>query len=70
MSAIQGDAIVRFQLVAQRSAVRLEKLGMTRRGRSVTAMLKEKYGMKRNATHDAVIDRITKDIAEIDGEQV
>lgn len=67
MTTITGaDNIRRFQLVTQRAAVKLEKLGMTRRGPSLTSMLRKQYGMKRNATHDEVIARLNTDIEGID----
>lgn len=51
-----------FQLVAQRAAVKLEKLGMTRRGPSITSLLKKQYGLKRSATYDEVLARLNQDI--------
>lgn len=66
---IEGAAIDRFQLVVLRSAVKLEKLGMKRRGTSATAIAKARFGLKRNATHDDVIARIGAAIEEFDGAQ-
>lgn len=56
------DKIHFFQLCAQRSAIKLEALGMRRsRGRSVTAMLKEHYHVK---TRTQVLERLEAEIAQ------
>ena len=51
-----------FQLLAQRGAVKLEKLGMTRRGPSITSLLRKHYGLKPRATHDEVLAKLQADI--------
>jgi hypothetical protein len=49
MTAItQPNQIALFQLLAQKSAFRLELAGMKGRGRSMHIMIKEKYGFKGN----------------------
>ncbi len=59
------DAIRAVQIVAQRGAVKLEKLGMTRRGPSITSQLKKHYGLKRSASYDDVIAQLNSDLATI-----
>lgn len=51
------------QLIAQRGAVRLEKLGMRHSGGSVTARIKKHYNLKGN--HDKVIAFLTAEIERI-----
>jgi hypothetical protein len=45
-----------------RSAIKLEKVGMKRRGRSVLSIAKEHFGMPKRTTHAEVIARIQKEI--------
>ena len=67
MSTISSPLAIRaMQLRTQISAVKLEKLGMRRRGRSVSAMLKGFYGLPRRATHDDVLASLRDDLANID----
>jgi hypothetical protein len=51
-----------IQLIVWKSAIKLEKLGMKRRGRLVLSIAKEHFGMPKRATHDEVIARIQKEI--------
>ena len=47
---ITGEAnIANVQFLAQKSALKLESIGMKRRGRSVLSIVKEQYGYKGNA---------------------
>jgi hypothetical protein len=43
-----GNDIERFQVRAFRSALKLEILGMTRRGRSVYSTIKDRFGFTGN----------------------
>jgi hypothetical protein len=55
------SSIKYFQLAAARGAIRLERLGMRHsRGRSVKAMWARHLGMKRGATHAAVIAELER----------
>ena len=64
MGTITGEAIPRFQLIVQRSAIKLEKLGMKHSGGNVTPWLKKHFGLPRSATHDDVIARINQELGE------
>lgn len=55
-----------IQLRAQLQVVKMEERGFKRRGRSLTAMLKAHYGLKRNATYGHVIDMVRQDIAKLE----
>lgn len=56
------EQIKRFQLMSQRSAVKLEKLGMKHSGGNITPKLKRKYNLPRTATYDQVIVKLTEEI--------
>lgn len=64
MTTVTDEQMVsRFQLLAWRGAVKLEKAGMKHSsGRSVTAMLRKHYGLKRNAPHDEVLACLQKEL--------
>jgi hypothetical protein len=48
-----------FQLLQWKHAIKLEKVGMqVTRGRKVTPHAKKFFGLKRNVTHDTVIEHI------------
>lgn len=60
---ITGEEDIRFaQMLAQRGALRLEVLGMTRRGRSVYSIVKEQYGLK--GSKQKVLDQFCELIEE------
>lgn len=69
MTTITGSQIDRFQLVALRGAVKLEKLGMKRRGQSAAMIAKNQFDLPKSTKYDDVIARITKAIEEFDGAQ-
>ena len=57
------EQISRFQLAVWRGAVKLEKVGMKHSsGRSVTAAMRKRYGLKRTASHDEVLACINKEM--------
>lgn len=60
-----ADPIRAVQLVAVKGAIRMEALGMKRRGRSATVMWKEHYGLKRSAKREEVLACINKELNEI-----
>ena len=63
MTTITGDAIHHFQLAAWKSALRLEKAGMKRRGQSVRKIAQAHFNMPK-ATCDQLIDRINKELGQ------
>jgi hypothetical protein len=73
MTVLNDESAIRiFQLVTLRSAVKLEALGMKRRGRSATAITKDLFKLKRNlksievlAVLDYAIGKINRGEVEI-----
>jgi hypothetical protein len=61
-TTITGSNIAIYQLMVWKGAIKLEKLGMKRCGRSVLSIAKEHFGMPKRTTHDEVIARIQKEI--------
>lgn len=61
---LTGDAITHFQLLAWRGAVKLEALGMTRHGRSATAIVRDHFKMKKGTPRDKVLERLNEEIAK------
>lgn len=57
-------AIHSLQIRTQMQAVKLEKIGMRRKGGNLTPKLKKFYRLPRNATHDDVL-RVLEDHLEI-----
>ena len=55
---LTGDDIDRYQFVARKGALKLEILGMKRRGRSAYAICKEAYGLK--GSKQSVFDQMEK----------
>lgn len=47
-TVVTGDDIETFHLLALRGALRLEALGMKRRGASALSVAKKRYGLKGN----------------------
>lgn len=67
MSAISNPLAIRaMQLRTQISAVKLEQLGIRRRGPALTPMLKGFYGLPRRSTHDDVLASLKDDLANVD----
>lgn len=67
MTTISNPLAIRaVQIRAQISAVKLEKLGMRRRGRSVSAMLKDFYGLPKRASYDDLLESLNDDLANTD----
>lgn len=62
MTSITNPKAIRaVQLTAQIGAVKMEGLGLRRRGQSVTAMLKKHYGLKRTAKREEVLERLNEE---------
>lgn len=64
----QTDHMIRFRLVSQRAAVRLEKLGMKRRGPSVTSLIKKQYSLPMRCSYDTVLARLQEEIDKVGGD--
>ncbi len=45
-TVITGPGIARFRLIALKGALKLEILGMKRRGRSAYSIIKQEFGLK------------------------
>lgn len=56
------EGIAFAQMVARRGALRLEVLGMKRRGQSAYSIIKQEYGLK--GSRQAVLDQLTAMIEE------
>ena len=52
------DKILQYQLLTIRSGVRLEALGMKKRGKSCTAVAKEMLGYSRNTKREEVLQAL------------
>ena len=59
------EQIERYRLAALRAAVRLEAVGMKKRGRSAAAISRELLGLPRSAPYPAIIDELTQRIEAI-----
>jgi hypothetical protein len=59
----ERDQILRYRMTVLRSGIKLEKLGMKKRGRSCTAITREMLGMP-NAKRDDLIAALTALINE------
>ena len=57
------EAIDRFRLVALKGALKMEVLGMTRRGQSVYSIVKQEFGFKGNKA--SVLKQLEQKIKEI-----
>ena len=61
------DSGVRLlQIKTQMHVVKMEKLGMRRRGTSLTAMLKQHYELPKNASYDTVLEKLTKECSNLE----
>lgn len=66
MTMITGkENIANARLITLRSALKLELLGMKRRGRSVYSIVKEEFGLKGNK--QKVFDQFSKIVQEKTG---
>ena len=54
------EQIERYRLAVLRSAVKLEMLGMKRKGRSATVCAKEQLGLPRNTKREEIIKILTE----------
>lgn len=62
---ITGEADIRlFQLITWKHALKLEILGMTRRGRSVYSIVKDNLGFK--GSKHQVLEQLTNHIATLE----
>lgn len=60
------NSITLFRLKTLQCAVRMEVLGMTRRGRSATAIVKSELGLKRNLKPVEVLAVLDYALGKID----
>lgn len=67
-SVTHSIAIRALQLRTAKRAIGLESKGMARRGRSVTSMYRDYFGLPARASRDKVIAAIDAKIAELDAE--
>lgn len=63
MTTINVNDISSFQLLVWKSGLKLEKLGMTRRGPSVKKITQAHFNMPK-ATCDQLIDRINQELSK------
>jgi hypothetical protein len=59
------EQIERYRLVTLRAAVRLESVGMKKRGKSATAISRELLGLPRSAPFPAVVAGLNQRIEAI-----
>jgi hypothetical protein len=52
------DKILQYRLITIRSGVRLEALGMKKRGKSCTAIAKEMLGYSRNTKREEILQAL------------
>lgn len=64
MTLITGYQISRFQLIVWKGGIKLEKAGMKRRGSSCKKLAILHFGMKKNSSHDEVIQRILQELEQ------
>lgn len=67
-SITNPNAIRCVQLRAQISAVKMEAMGMKRRGPSLTSQLKRFYGLPMRCSYDMVLESLKDDLAQADEE--
>ena len=65
MTLDNESAIAIYRLAVLRSAVKMEVLGMTRRGRSATAIVKDELGLKRTLKDIEVLAYLDYAIAKL-----
>ncbi len=63
------EKIAFVRLVALRGAVRMEVLGMRRRGRSACVLAKELLGLSKGARKQTVLDALTAEIERVHAER-
>jgi hypothetical protein len=67
VTADTPEKIALFRLITLKGALKLEVLGMTRRGRSVYSIIKEEYGFKGNKK--SVLKQLEQKIEDIKNEK-
>jgi len=63
MSTLTGSEIDVFRILALHKALKLELLGMTRRGRSAYSIVKTEFGLKGNK--QKVYDQLTEIVERV-----
>lgn len=64
MTTLVGSETIRFHFLSLRAAVKLEKKGMTRRGRSAKSIAITELQLPKNSNYDTVINALTKKLGE------
>jgi hypothetical protein len=67
VTADTPEKIALFRLITLKGALKLEVLGMTRRGRSVYSIIKEEYGFKGNKK--SVLKQLEQKIEDIKNDE-
>jgi hypothetical protein len=62
---VQGMGVHLARLSALKAGLKLEKLGMKRRGRSCTNIVRQMFGLKGAVGHDELIARLEQEIKEL-----
>jgi hypothetical protein len=57
------EQIALFRIAALKQAVKLELMGLRRRGRSATAIAREEMGLKKSASRKEVIEALEQALA-------
>lgn len=65
MTILTGSNIDRFQLVVWKHAIKLEMLGMHRRGRSCLSIVKDAFGLKKSTPAGIVLEIVVLTIEEM-----
>jgi hypothetical protein len=59
------NSIDRFQLITWKHAIKLEMLGMHRRGRSCLSIVKDAFGLKKSTPANIVLEIVVLTIEEM-----
>jgi hypothetical protein len=57
------EQIARFRIAALRAAVKMELMGLRRKGRSATAIAREEMGLKKSAPRKEVLEALEQALA-------
>lgn len=65
MTTITGSNIALYQLITWKHAIKLEMLGMHRRGRSCLSIVKDAFGLKKSTPAGIVLEIVVLTIEEM-----
>jgi hypothetical protein len=57
------EQIARYRIAALRAAVKMELMGLRRKGRSATAIAREEMGLKKSAPRKEVLEALEQALA-------